>query len=245
MAGPDLTEDEGHSPFRRGGFIAAAGFLVLVVGFALAVVLSRQGGGSSPGRHATPPPTSATSAPPVAAGCHPTDTSQQIPQTPPAGIEWTVVKSVAVPTSRAAGPLVVNGDVAGCFAHTPTGALIAAWQINIRHLLCDDWKGVTEQQVMPGPGRDAFEKKRATISGDTADPGTYGQLAGYQFVAYTKDTAAIQFVTRFTDGTMQSSVLTVMWSSGDWRQQLQPDGGDSPNSQEVQSLDGFVPWGGV
>jgi hypothetical protein len=244
MADSDSTE-EGRNSFRRGGFLAAAGFLVLVIAFAVAVVVTNDGGGAPPAKQTTSPPASASSAPPAATGCHPTDTDQQIPQTAPAGIEWSVIKSEAVPTSRTAGPLAVDGDVAGCFAHTPTGALIAALQIEARHLLCDDWKRVTEQQVMPGPGRDAFEKRRATITGDTTDPGTYGQVAAYQFVTYTKDTAVIQFVSRFTDGTMQVSVLTVVWSNGDWRLQLQPDGADSPSSQAVQSLDGFVPWGGV
>lgn len=214
--------------FRR--IIAAAGLMVLIVAAAVVVVVSN-------GDEA--------SAPPGVTGCHPTDADQQIPQAPPAGVEWRIVKSVALPTSCTAGPLVVDGDVASCYAHTPTGALIAAVQIGIRHVLCDGWKRVTEQQVMPGPGRDAFEKRRATITGDSTDPGAYGQVAAYQFAAYTKDTAVIQFVMRFSDGTMQTSAMTVVWSNGDWRLRLHPDGVDASSPQPVQSLDGFVAWGGV
>jgi hypothetical protein len=226
MAGSDSGEErEDRSAFRRAGFVAA-------------------GGGSSPGGQAASPSASATSAAPIASGCHPSDKSQQIPQDAPTAT-WTVYKSIAVPSSPTAGPLVLDGEMARCYARTPTGALIAAWQLYVRHIFSDDWRRITDEQVMPGPGRDAFTRKRATVTGDTSDPGTYGQVAGFKFVTYTKDTAVIQIVTRFTDGTMQVGTETVIWSAGDWRLQLQPDGQDSPNFQQVQSLDGFVPWGGV
>ncbi len=76
-------------------------------------------------------------------------------------------------------------------------------------------------------------------------PGTYGQIAGFRFVTYTPDVAVIQFVTRFRNGNLQVTTTTVRWLSGDWKQQLQPDGSESPTAQSVSSLAGFVPWGGL
>lgn len=39
--------------------------------------------------------------------------------------------------------------------------------------------------------------------------------------------------------------MTLVWRGGDWRLQLQPNGSASATSQQVTSMDGFVPWGGV
>jgi len=132
------------------------------------------------------------------------------------------------------------------YAHTPTGALLAATQIGARYLISpgDDWRRVVQEQVLSGPGRDVYVEKRAKVT-SSAPPGTYGQFAGFRFVTYTPDVAVIQLVSRFSDGTLQVSTYTVRWVNGDWRLQLQPDGGASPTLQRVDNLAGFVPWGGI
>ena len=43
----------------------------------------------------------------------------------------------------------------------------------------------------------------------------------------------------------QVTTTTVKWVHGDWRLELQPDGGPSPTAQTVPDLDGFVVWGGA
>ncbi|WP_158013636.1 hypothetical protein [Carbonactinospora thermoautotrophica] len=153
--------------------------------------------------------------------------------------------TVAVPSSPTAGPAVVDGDVARCYAHTPTGALLAAWQIGIRYLVADDWRTVVAQQVMPGPGRDTYVRLRAQVTANSDQPGQYGQVAGFKFVTYTPQVAVIQLVSRFPTGSLQVITATVVWSDGDWKLQLQPDGSVSPSAQHVPSLAGFVVWGGV
>lgn len=141
--------------------------------------------------------------------------------------------------------MIVDGDVARCYAHTPVGALIAAWQITTRYFTANDWRAVTLDQTMPGPGRSAYIQKRSQVAGGAASPGEYAQLAGFKFVSYTPAEAVIEIVTRTSDGSMGMTVLTVMWSAGDWKLQLQGDGSASPSVQQVTSLDGFVAWGGV
>lgn len=248
MAGPELSEaEEDRSPFRRAGWVAAGGFLAFVAAGAAAVVATSGGGHPPSSTHVvapSAPSTAVASALPSTAGCHPTDTSQQIPQSPPAAT-WTVFKTIAVPTSPVAGPMVFNGQMASCFAHTPAGALIATWQIYVRSVFADQWRQVTEAQIMPGPGRDAFIANRSMFTGDTSDPGAYGQVAGFTFAAYSPTTAVVQLITRFSDGSMQVGTATVVWSSGDWRLQLQPDGAAAASVQPVESLEGFIAWGGV
>lgn len=246
MSDRDSAPD--RSSWRRTGFVIAACFVTLVAALAVVVVVTATPGQGHKPPAATTPGSTATQ--PSAAGgqhgCHLTDTSQAIPDAPPADVTWTVYKTVAEPVSRSAGPGIVDaGGGARCFAHTPLGALIATWQIGTRFALADDWRTVTLQQVMPGPGRDIYMRRRAAVTDNSAQPGEYGQIAGFKFVTYTPQTAVIQIVSRFSDGSMQVSTMTVVWSGGDWKLQLTPDGSESPTVQPVSSLVGFVVWGGV
>ncbi len=131
------------------------------------------------------------------------------------------------------------------FAHTPTGALLALSQIGIRYLITpgDGWRQVVQEQVLPSPGRDFYTKERATVT-DVA--GTqYAQLAAFKFVTYTPDIAVIQLVSVSPSGAYTVATGTVQWSGGDWKLQLQPDGGMSPTQQDVSSTVGFIAFSGV
>ena len=160
-------------------------------------------------------------------------------------VDWQLFAGVPLPYSRTAGPLVVDGPVYNGYARSQTGALIAAVQIGTRYLVTpgEGWRKVLGRQVLPGLGRDVFARNRAGVDVDDP-PGTYGQPAGFRFVAYTPDVASIQLVSRFpTTGNLQVVTVTVHWADGDWRLQLQPDGGSSPTAQAAADLDGFVVWG--
>ncbi len=172
---------------------------------------------------------------------------QTVPTSAPPDVTWTLFEGVALPGSPVAGPDRVEGPVHAGYAQTPTGALLAAAQISYRYLITpgDGWREVVDQQVMPGPGRDAFIEARSQVSTTDVAAGTYGQLAGFRFVTYAGDTAVIQYVTRFENGNLQVTTDTVQWVDGDWRLQLQPDGSESPTVQNVASLAGFAPWSGL
>lgn len=234
--------DDGGNPFRKTGFMVAAGFLALVVVLAVVVVISQDNGKKATAR---PTPTTRPAQAVPVSGCRPTDTSQQVPSATPAGVTWNLYQGIALPSSKTAGPLVSDGDVARCYADTPAGALIAATQLASRYLVAPDWRAVTLQQVVPGAGRDAYMRIRAKVDSTSADPGAYAQYAGFKFVTYSPAEAVIETVTRTTDGAYGMTVLTVMWSGGDWKLQLQDDGNPSPPAQQVPDLDGFVTWGGV
>ncbi len=163
----------------------------------------------------------------------------------PPGVRWQLFMGVALPYSRTAGPTVIDGPVYDGFERSQQGALLAAVQLGTRYLLTpgQGWREVLDRQVLPGAGRDAFARNRVGID-PHAPPGTYGQIAGFRVVTFTPQVAVVQLVSRFpSSGVLQVTTTTVRWSGGNWRLQLQPDGGTSPTAQAVPSLDGFVVWG--
>lgn len=182
----------------------------------------------------------------TAVGCPKLATSTDIPRTAPAA-EWDLVSTVAVPTSKTAGPAVVDGDVAECFAHSPTGALFAAAQIGTRYAFTKNWETVVEKQTY-GDGKQVLLDKRrayeATAEPVAPVPGELGQFAGYQFVTYTPQTAVLQMVSRFAAGAMQVSTVTLQWDAGrrDWLYEIPSV---TPPQKTVDTLDGYVVWGGL
>jgi hypothetical protein len=232
------------SPWTRPGFLFAGGFAVLVVALLIVVLVMTSGGGGGKIGQAQPAPAtagSATATSPSTVDEGPTT----VPTAPPAGVTWQLYHTVALPFSTQAGPRHVTDSTATGYAHTPTGALLAAAQIPIRKLIAPDWQAVVAQQVVPGPGRDAFSTVRARVTDATPTPGELSQFAGFKFVNYSPNLATIQFVSRFVSGTLQVATITVQWQAGDWKEVLQPDGGDSPTAQAVQNLIGYVQWGGI
>lgn len=229
------------------GTTSAVVVAVAILAGAGAVALS---GGNSPTDRPTPGRvTVASVAPVLPATTHPVRAVPHIAAAEPLlvapDVQWQLFAGVPLPYSKTAGPLQADGPVYSSYQRSQTGALIAAVQLGARYLVTpgDGWRQVVERQVLPGVGRDTFARNRATVTQD-APPGTYGQTAGFRFVAYTPDVAAIQLVSRFpTRGALQVITATVAWVDGDWRLALQPDGGSSATAQAVSSLDGFVVWG--
>jgi hypothetical protein len=242
--------------------LIASAALVGIVIFALVAVLTRSAsagaGTASPSSSASthpaaarhrPNPVSHAAAPAAspgdrAGGCDVPSGPQAIPVSAPTGVTWQLYDTVALPFSAQAGPTVINGDVARCYAHSPTGALLATVQIAVRYALATNWQAVIADQVMPGIGRNVYAAERPGAD-VTIQAGQFGQFAGFQFVTYTSALAVVQVVVQLPSGEMQATTMTVQWSGGDWRLQLQPDGSPGPNVQQVPNLIGFIPWAGV
>jgi hypothetical protein len=249
--------DEPRRSFWGRGTIAAGVVLLIVVLLLAYLIFGRNGSNHT----TTPtPPTSASTAPPASTGgtssttpgrgmttsCNLPDSDQTVPEVTPPGITWSLYQTVALPSSPTAGPEIVDGDVARCYAHTPVGALLAASQIPYRYLIAPDWRAVDLEQVMPGPGRDKFVQERATTNNSGGNqPGDYNQLAGFKFVTYSSAVAVIEIASKSGSGALQAGAVTVDWSSGDWKLQLQPDGSSSPQELPITSLVGFSTWSGV
>jgi hypothetical protein len=201
--------------------------------------------GPGAGRPATPTPMASMPAPARAVEAAVEDVAPLLSAPP---VTWRLFSGVALPYSSTAGPRSVDGPVYAGYERSQTGALIAAAQLGTRYLLTsgDGWREVAERQVLPGVGREVFLAARAEVDDLDVPPGTYGQLAGFRVVAFTPDVAVICFVSRFSlTGQLQATTTTVKWTGGDWRLELQPDGGPSPTALTVPDLDGFVVWGGA
>ncbi len=244
---PEVPQPRPATHDRQGrGWTVAAAVVVALIALAgvVVVVVTRD---SPPPPRAQQPPTPAAPSASPAGEATPPPGDQAVPTAAPADVTWSLFQGVALPSSPTAGPTRTEGAVHAGYSLTPEGALLAAAQIGARHLITprEGWRQVVQQQVVPGPGRDAFVRARAQVTTDQVPAGTYGQIAGFRFVTYSPDTAVIQLVTRFRNGNLQVSTPTLRWVNGDWKLQLQPDGSASPTVQSVSSLAGFVPWGGV
>lgn len=269
MAHSWATPPDQPRGLRRHGVVIAIVLVVVVIVVAVVLVLEGHHGrkvASSPPAAATTAvaqTTTPAAATPSAAATTPTvSTSTSVaapaattsalvtipPTAAPVGVTWALFQGIALPSSTSDGPTKVSGPIYSGYSHTPTGALLAAVQISTRHLLtpAPGWQAIVATQVEPGPGRDQFTKLEAAQAQDTAAPGGgYGQYVGFRFVTYSPDVAVIEVATKFPNGNEQVSTLTVRWLQGDWKQELQPDGADTPPPQSVQNLAGFTAWSGV
>ncbi|MGK5557663.1 hypothetical protein ACSNOI_39250 [Actinomadura kijaniata] len=246
------ANDASTKSFTRPGFVLAALFLAVTLVGGIVVVVT----GRSAPRAAPPPAASTTAAPPPAtpapagASCPPTTPSQQPLTAAPPAISWQVFKGMALPSSATAGPLVTEGEIARCFAHTPTGALIAATQLGFRYSVVTDWTQIS-RQLVDGPGKAAFMAQRSASPHPAAPrPGQVGQIAGFRMLTYDPAVAVVQLAIRLpaqnpTQNSFGVSALTVKWQGQDWHLELQPDGIANTDPQILPSINGYIPWGGL
>lgn len=238
-----------ESPFKSRLFIGSAVFLAVVVLLGAFVVV--QGGDdSSEDKASSSSPTPTAPAPSATAddGSCPTlaDKDTSVPVTAPKGVTWQLVDGFALPSSAAAGPGRVDGDVAHCYAHTPTGALIAAVQITGRQLSADDWESIVTKQCV-GDGVDYYLNKRREIEKEEGSqalaPDQHGQVAGFNFIAYDQNTAVVDLVWRDKSGGLGAGSVTMRWSGGDWKNEItrNPAAPGGP----INSLAGYIAWSGV
>lgn len=251
--------DRPQNPFAQPGFIASALVLLFVLGTGFFLAFAGGGGkshgredsgGVSPGAPAEDPPASVPAVPQDV--CPPVRSDDvERPAEAPDDVSWELFQTLALPWSVSAGPMVVEGDVARCYARTPTGALIAAVQIDARYFLARDWRTVVQKQVEPGVGARTYTSRRDADEADFGPasppvPGSLMQIAGFRVTGYDERTAVVELVRRSnSSGFLKVTELTVVWTDGDWKLQLKTDGADSVPARAVDSLEGFTPWGGV
>jgi len=246
----DLTEPTPNPDTRRPGrktLVIGAVLLALAAGLvAVDITTGHQQQPRTPA--AAAPPAAAPAAPPAptappapATQPHPLDLT--VPVTTPAGLTWARFAGELEPYSATAGPAHVAGPVAAGYARSPLGALLAAQQIGTRYGLAPagGWRAVTLAQVLPGPGRDAYVRLRATAS-DAAPAQGYAQPEGFRYVSWTPDLAMLQLLAH-RGGQYAVITLTLRWQNGDWRLQLLPSGANSPSITSLPSPTGFVLWG--
>jgi hypothetical protein len=123
------------------------------------------------------------------------------------------------------------------------GAVLAAYGI-LSTLTGPGWRAVAEQEIMPGPGQQAFITAGDHQKYEPPQPGSVSQPVGFQIVSYTPQQATIQALAD-SDGQYTVTEQTVAWSGGDWKMIVTPDGRTGPDPQVVSSSAGFILWGGT
>ena len=169
-------------------------------------------------------------------GCSLPAGSQAIPSTsPPTGTMWATVGAMQAPQAPTVyGPQRTKGIWDTCFAHNPTGALLAA--INL-------WaEGTTTAPASAVFQRLAVGAPRDLGSNENLDAAAGGavQLAGYKYGSYTPANAQISVVLQGPQGTLVAFVTPMTWHDGDWKYVF-PTGG-TPSYQVIPALAGYVPW---
>jgi hypothetical protein len=157
---------------------------------------------------------------------------------------WDVSRRVVVPRSAAYGPAKVDPDgFRRCFAHSPTGAVFAAYSAVAA--IADQRKAVATvtKLMLPGPDADALlgELRKETPTNNTAPT----QIAGYRVIDASRDRATVTLAMPVETAFM-SATFTLVWLDGDWRL-VPPVPGEPVGAPFAQQRDlaGFVPWSGV
>jgi hypothetical protein len=238
--------------WTRPAFILSAILLALVVAAGTAIVVMNSGPAPTDPAQAPgvaepagddPSSWSADSSPPTApAGALPT----QMPKAPPRDVTWQLIGQVAVPVSASAGPRRTSDTIAAGYAHTPTGALVAAAQLLVRSAHSSGrkiWEPTISQQFVAGRERDALLSAMRADPDEVAQPGELAQIAAFLYQAYSPDTAVIALGFRGPDGADYFVTATLQWRDGDWRVAPPPGAAWLLLSGTSEDLTAAIKWG--
>ena len=249
---------EGTSPWKQRGFVAAAGLVGAVAAAGAVLLVGGTGAGEPAAVAAAPAAVPAAPEPaapePVAAqqssACGLPDGPQEVPYAAPAGGRWELVGRTAAPTAPGLfGPERTTDALRSCYAHSPTGALHAAAGAFAATGVPAMVEPLVRELTAAGPGRDAALRRLAAEglgSGESSDGGA--QVAGFDVVDYAGSSATVDLAFRVVTGDGRSGYVSwpvdLRWEDGDWKLVLDPDGG-FPRPQQLPGLAGYTPWAGA
>ncbi|GIJ48190.1 hypothetical protein Val02_50760 [Virgisporangium aliadipatigenens] len=246
-------DEEPDTPFwQQGGWVLSAGFFVMVILMATVAWFARDD------RSAAPPAPDTVTEPLAAAvklrgdarpqGCRTAATDSVVPTEQPGDVQWRDLFGGRVPVSTGAGPTRTEGALMWCYAHNPTGAVLAAHVIPAQ-MSGTEWRKAAELQLAPGRSRDVFIRMRGTVPDRPVRQGTAGTFVGFDVVAYTPDAATVQLLIQGaqaagTGGGYMSTEIALRWTGGDWKVLPRDDGAlYTPMNAETRAA-GYVMWKG-
>lgn len=94
--------------------------------------------------------------------------------------------------------------------------------------------------VAPGPGRD---KLAGELGGSSSS--MRAQIAGYKIGSYSGDAATVDVVMNYSDGSLVSIPLKLLWVEGDWKIEVTPSGEFPLAPAQIENLGGYTPWSGA
>lgn len=242
---PGSPEQDSSSPFTRPGFLISAGVVLIIVVLAGFLVFT---GGDDEVQPDLLPSTGATtteSTTAVTGGCDLPAGDQTVPVAAP-DTEWTLVGTVAAPSSADDGPAVTDPStgVRSCYAQNPTGALFAAANFLAATSDMAALEAAVEELAAAGPGRDTALEAIRTNPQSVVGNGARYQIAGFTFLSYSQDVATVSLAIAATGG-LAGVPLTVVREDGDWKVDLPADGNPAGQATSIDSLAGYIPWAGA
>jgi len=174
--------------------------------------------------------------------CRTDDRDTARPTTAPTDLKWQQLLAIMAPTSPSAGPLHTDATMWWCFAHTPTGAVLAAHVIPVE-LSGVSWRIVAEQQVVPGEARDSFVANKAQAEEKNLEESAVGRFVGFSVASYSGDSATVRLLLTNPMGGYLSTSVSVRWRDGDWKVALLDDGSLYPSVKNQATPNGFIMWG--
>lgn len=201
-------------------------------------------------------PTPTKTAPPPsnshAGGCHDKNPGQAIPRlaAPPA-VTWQFEGRMLIPIQAAGGPASTSPDgVRSCFAHSPTGAVLAAMVLLGQMQNPNVGIATLKARAYPGPGRDAAlaEARKALKTPKSTVDGDF-QFAAFKVLDYPPNATrtVIQVAAELNGQAYGAMPITMRWYKNDWYVELQADGSFNGTVEPdiLSSLNGYVRFSGA
>jgi hypothetical protein len=183
-------------------------------------------------------------------GCHNKNPSQKIPRlVAPVAVSWQFEGKMLVPIQAANGPASTSPNgVRSCFAHSPTGAVLAA-MVTLGQLQNPETAAATVQtRVYPGAGKEAALAQLAQRSSTPSAVAGELQFAGFKVLDYPQNAtrALVQIVSDYNGRAYGAMPITMRWYRNDWYVELQPDGSLNGQTEPdiLTSLSGYVRFSG-
>lgn len=172
-------------------------------------------------------------------------------------LSWTSFHGVWLPVSAHDGPRTRHNDLASGFTQTPTGALLAAFNIVLR---ADAQWGppvfapTIRNQVVGADAavlltalRDYYASARQVAGVPDGQPlgPAYVTEAGFRWQSYTPTAATVDLLSagpgQGGSGTVQVATrVQLLWQAGDWRVVAPPGGSWANSASQVTSTAGFA-----
>ena len=239
------------SPFGTWWWVSA-GFLVLLAIVATIVFVTGDRPDEAiamPSSTEGPGPEPSTAAEPGEEGgaCELPADDQDIPTTGPTA-DWVPVDYLMVPTSTVYGPADAAGSSWPCFAHSPTGALLAAVHFTAA-MYGSEYERLAEDAAVPSAALDLWLADQDPSS-RTQTAGQVAQFAGYRYVELAPSEAVVPDRVVVDLAMRQSSVegyirIALVWDAEreTWRGDMTATQLD-PTFEEITSTN-FTSWSAV
>lgn len=235
----DQSNHEPHGLAAMNGWWVGAGFFILLVIFGVAYVIIWGGPTAAPSPAAAPGTASTSTAAPTgdSGTAAPSGDQQALTAAPEA--KWALFHSLPLPVSATAGPHTQQGPLWSGYAHTATGALLAASYLAYG---ADGPEAVSvlKTQAVDGPIARAYITKFTASPIASVPPGV-PTVAGFRFVSYTPNAARIELLLLGAPNISYSMPVDVTWQDRDWRINLETAAG-LPQTMKIDGPAGFIPW---